>query len=441
MRTTSALVLDGRMGRSPSMRMCIGGLVETAHAVNHHTAFAHSHHDRASGTRMHASHAPLSSVSILSPSSSFKLALTSFPLSMDSPKAVVDLDIFETWRLWHGFQSYNHIEDIFVYSPELNRSRNTRHDPMDGSKYSEEHAFPLLKPSIDVFGIPCRSRKQRGWYHIRSPPQTSSRLLPEAALQPMRTAVDLPPELVAKITAAMSRKVSGRDLALCASVCRYWAEVLQRRLFTELSIESRTDMFGLLNLHRSSLCHIAQYKTNFNFRQNLDSTPFTHLVHRVHRTISPTSSLVVSGPLPTKQGKSLRSIHGCIPRSLPPSCNDHFHNLELQDVQFCSSADFVRLISELHNLQLMKGVRLSWSSSHEEALTTPAQWRVSRARLQMARLIDCAPHHRSSALLLIGAPDIYSVVGELARLVDDQWSQASTLAMNSSHASRLSLGE
>ena len=87
-------------------------------------------------------------------------------------------------------------------------------------------------------------------------------------------------------------------------------------------------------------------------------------------------------------------------------------------------ADFVRLVRELHSLQELRGVRLTWSSDREEVLMTPARRWVTRSRLQKVELSDCAPHHRSSAMLWVDSPGICSAVGGLVRLVDGQLAEA-----------------
>ena len=132
--------------------------------------------------------------------------------------------------------------------------------------------------------------------------------------------------------------------------------------------------------------------------------------------------LTIHGPLNAHNGTTLRSIYGCIPRSLPSSCDPHFYRLELHDIQYRAVADFVRLVRELYSLQELRGVRLTWSSDREEVLLTPARRWVTRSRLQKVELSNCTPHHRSSALLLVDSPGIYGAAGGLIRLVDGQLS-------------------
>ena len=127
--------------------------------------------------------------------------------------------------------------------------------------------------------------------------------------------------------------------------------------------------------------------------QQLDSTPFTHLASHIRRGSQYTSHfrLIIHGPLNAKNGTILRSIYGCVPRALPPSCTRHVSRLILEDIQFRFLADLLRISGELHALRSFHGVRLTWSSDHEEAPATPA-WR-GRGYLPETMLTDCTPHH------------------------------------------------
>ena len=80
---------------------------------------------------------------------------------------VIELQIVPQWWVWRGYRPFGRIQDDLIDTPELRWP--TRRDPMDAPEFNEELAFPLLKPSIDIFGIPRRSRRQRGWYQVRSP--------------------------------------------------------------------------------------------------------------------------------------------------------------------------------------------------------------------------------------------------------------------------------
>ena len=366
---------------------------------------------------------------------------------MDSPREVVELDLEEDWWLWRGFLPYNRAKEEFMESPEFEKipvwgiSEQSRRDPMDQAEYSEERAFPLLKPSIDVLGVPRRSRRQRGWYQVRSPRTSTSTV--SNPLPPMRTAADLPLDLVSMIAeAARWLLVDRHQLASCASVCQSWTKVLRPRLFATLSINSRAHMNYFLKIQRSPLGESLQRSaTTLCLTQQLDEIPFTHLAHLVRMKVNKLSELRIVGPLPSNQGRSLRSIHGCIPRTLPSSSIRHFNRLELRDIHFRSVADFVRLVRELHFLIFLTGARLTWGGGREEVLSTPARRRASRGCLQKVQLTDCTSHHRWLALLAVCTPEICSVVGGLVQLVEDQWSEASTLSMNRSPGPELHFRE
>ena len=377
----------------------------------------------------------------------------SLSLSMGSQE-VVELEIMGTWWYWRGYRPYDRTKNRYTESPESAWYPKQRRDPMDEAKYSEEQAFPLLKPSIDVFGVPHRSRKQRGWYKVRSDTQASPlELVARYTPQPLRTAADLPHELLSIIANATgqgtfrygvapsvatfryafgSRSPASRyGLASCAAVSRNWAEVVRPILFSQLYIESYTQMRRLLEIQRSpSGKPLTRSWSPLKFTQQLDDTPFAHIIHLIRMKTCLGSTLVIVGPLPLNRGKYLRSIYGCVPRSLPRSYAPPVSQLELTDIQFRSLMDFVRLIRELRRLQVFIGVRLTWRSGLEESLS-PATWRlITRADLDQVVLIGCTPRHRSSALLLAGWPQAYGALGGVMQLINDQLAEADTFTMN-----------
>ena len=334
------------------------------------------------------------------------------------------LAIDDDWWPWRGFWPYNRAEQKHMNTPELDASWfGNRRDPMDEDQYSEERAFPLLKPSIDVLGVPRRSRTQRGWYQIRSPSRVSPPL-PSNVPQVIRTAADLPPELLLRI--AELGDYSKHELATYGRVCRHWTDVLQRMLLHFIVITSHSTITRLL--HSAPWSKMDVHTEIIELQQRLDSTPFTHLGSYVPQGRRCDQLLLtIYGPLNAKNGTNLRSVYGCVPRTLPSSYSRHFSALQLQDIQFHSVADFVQLVRELRSLRRMDGAQLAWSTGHEELLSTPARRRLSRHCLRLVVLANCTPQHRSSALMLVCTPDIHSAVGEVVRLVDAQLANVASI--------------
>ena len=301
---------------------------------------------------------------------------------MDLSQEAVQLEIVEDWWIWRGFRPFVRAEEKFIPTPELKEHQFAKlHDAMDQYKFSEDRAFPLTKPAIDVFGVPPRSRKQRGWYQVVSPS------LPAIPLDHtvLRSAADLPPELIATI-ADDSNSVS------CTRVCRYWANILQPRVFAKgLAILSSAEMEQLFDIRRTSLTNLARYGMSLHLRDTLRNEPFTHRASSVKPGSVGLHTLHIIGPLPPSSGVTLRSINGRLPRSLPRSSILHLSRLWLRDVHFRYLTDLLRLVWELTVLEYFGGFQLTWKSES----TRPgglAAWVASRRgipRLENLSLEDC----------------------------------------------------
>ena len=235
------------------------------------------------------------------------------------------------------------------------------------------------------------------------------------------------------IVANVGWQWSRRELASCAIVCRCWANVLRPWLFRHMCIGSHSVMATLLDLCGSPVCRIAQYQTGFRFAHGLDDTPFIHLAHRAIQTPTPHNDLTISGPLPRGKGRTLRSIYGCIPKSLPRSCAYPFVKLILSEVHFRSMTHLVRLVRELPLLEQFSGFQLTWSSEltwPEELLTTVTRQLKSGSRAHFqGLLLHCTPHHRASVLLSAGRPGMHAALGGPLQLVDDQLPEVQSLEM------------
>ena len=126
----------------------------------------------------------------------------------------VQLEIYAQWRLWSG-----------SYADNGKSSPSTINDPLDWRTYSDTTSFPTLKPDFTVFGVPRRSRKQRGWYQVKKRNASS----PSSPLvYPSATGADVPPELFDRIIEAIApnylQDTSPEErqiLAACGQVCRF----------------------------------------------------------------------------------------------------------------------------------------------------------------------------------------------------------------------------
>ena len=138
---------------------------------------------------------------------------------------------------------------MWTNSGEIEWKRDA--DPADKDDYDPCRAFPSVKPRLDIFGIPPRTRKQRGWYQIRtSPAQSQSRfpvscpemLFPPAADDrimhtPAATGANIPLELIDAILERMDDE-DKRLLSSYSRVCRHWTRICQPMLFIDLKLRS-----------------------------------------------------------------------------------------------------------------------------------------------------------------------------------------------------------
>ena len=347
-------------------------------------------------------------------------------LTMSEPREVVTLPIDQNWWLWRGFRPYDRTQEDFILSPELEYAWRNWGDPVDEESFSSTRAFPLVKPSIDVLGIPPRSRKQRGWYQVVSPSQL--RALPDApVVQPMRSAAHLPPELISIVTetielvTSLSSEWSRHELASCARVCRYWAGLFQPILFNDITICAHNEMTLLMNTHRASLFKVAEHTTMLTLQDKFDA-PFTHLASSIQTASRCQRKLQIEGPVPSDCGPSLRSIHGILPRSLPHAFIFQVDRLELQNVRFRSFMDLVRLVRELSTLKHCFGTRLTWNTASARS-QLPVAWMSAQRpapRTPWVELRDCVPHQWWLALMLMGRLGWHSEPRSLIRRLDEQ---------------------
>ena len=178
----------------------------------------------------------------------------------------IQLEIFEDWWWWSGYRPFSRNEERVINSPECEwGSSNSIEwcyfddwgDPSDGIP------FPLVKPSIDIFGVPRRSRKQRGWYHVRSPSLSrQATVLDDAPPQTRQSGADVPAEIISAIAEKLAYEIRGsggvsarsgrHEIVQCASVCRWWAKILQPILLNKLCIRSESDMLQLQSFFDAS---------------------------------------------------------------------------------------------------------------------------------------------------------------------------------------------
>lgn len=272
----------------------------------------------------------------------------------------VKLEIDEEWYWWRGYQSSNY--------------RYSWRKKMDGPEFYTESAFPLLKPDIDVFGVPCRSRRQRGWYQVAVPflGRPSERTGKRAHFQALAKPSDIPPELFDNLLHHLKDWNNTRDrremrstLARCALVCRYWSVRCQESLFDDLGLDSRENALQLLGFTRTPTSAVSSFvwRVDVPQVQAVSGTPWLHLISvigdRAHKELEQ-YYVSLEGPLPA--GQRMRSIHHRLPRSLPAHFSRCIWWLSLTDIHFKELDDLMHLIWEMPHLYQLDCDRVTWGS-------------------------------------------------------------------------------
>ena len=347
---------------------------------------------------------------------------------MGEHKEEVKLAIEENWWMWRGFRPYVRAEEKFIGSPECGEyCRHRRFNVIDEDDHTEWAVFPLCNPSIDVLGIPCRSRKQRGWYQVLAPAHSAAPVARHTQQQ-MRSAADLPLELVFKIAEIAvpdikyEHKWSRHELASCALVCRRWAVVLRPLLFRNMTTRSHGEMTRLLHIYRTSSIKLASHDLDpLTLEVKLGNAPFAHLAARLFVHPYYLEQIRIIGPLPGRTGAGLRSIHGCLPRSLPPSAICSVRYLVFVNVHFQYFADLVRTVAEIPALSCLCGIQLTWERERARDGLPSSQARPRQVilRPEKVTLRDCTTGQHRLILVLTGGQSLYGELGELVRSIDE----------------------
>ncbi|KAF7791106.1 hypothetical protein EIP86_002067 [Pleurotus ostreatoroseus] len=293
------------------------------------------------------------------------------------------LEIETIWWMWRG-----HLQDYYEgYDTQEIYDGQEARDSMDRWNYDEKSSFPMRKPNFDVFGVPRRTRSQRGWYYIRQHPSAQRRgpqsiSVPELLFSPPKPAAmvrtswaDLPIELVeliGKTLAHMPRRELGLEtMKACALVCRRWA---RRFLFTIVriaTIRSRRQALELQELECLPGSLLRQLDTPGHVMwlnpAGVLQLPWLHLVTQVPRRRVENNGhydrfrLKLAGPLPASL-KTIRSIHQALPRSVPRSFSRCITRLELNDIHFQRFSDLFHLVCELPDLWFLQCQKVTWGS-------------------------------------------------------------------------------
>ncbi|KAF7796842.1 hypothetical protein EIP86_008026 [Pleurotus ostreatoroseus] len=289
----------------------------------------------------------------------------------------VQLEIYAQWRLWSG-----------SYADNGKSSPSTINDPLDWRTYSDTTSFPTLKPDFTVFGVPRRSRKQRGWYQVKKR-NASSPSFP--LVYPRATGADVPPELFDRIIEAIApnylqdTRVEERQiLAACGQVCRFWAEKCNKVLYYRLNLRKRDDFLTLRAFNEDSGSQIFRYWSDSDIHVSvtqLSSMPWLHLMTGLLQNAQkegPAIGVTVEGPLPPKM-KSMRTLHPGLPRA-PRQFSYGITHLVLKDIHFQRLHDLMNVLRELPYLYWLECEKLTWAVLPS---TIPRRLRSAGLQLQI----------------------------------------------------------
>lgn len=270
---------------------------------------------------------------------------------------VVKLEIKEDWYWWNG---YPREDPGYTHQCRLAET--------DGPGFYTEPAFPSLKPDIDIFGVPRRSRKQRGWYQVAVPSlgQSSEQAGNTTHFRAPAKPSDIPPELFDGILEHLTRPgaLNRHDLARCALVCSYWNEKCQPGVFNRLGLKSQEDALSLLEFMRTPTSAVSSLVERVSIHSRaVSGTPWLHLRSTIgdlaHRKLEK-YFVRLSGPLPA--GQRMRSIHYRLPRSLPAHFSRDLFKVTFANVHFKTLDDLMHLAGELPDLSELECVRVTWES-------------------------------------------------------------------------------
>ena len=247
--------------------------------------------------------------------------------SSQQDKPAVKMGKYWAWWLWRGYATERGSDiqrnaqwtiDGWRWGKNLTDDRN--YDPLA--------SFPVFRPRFDVFGVPPRSRKQRGWYQIihHTPRPSDCKTITQFASTDATCrknpalAADLPEEIFEEILKQVKDtydeqhlSTPKRQLSTCAQVCTYWAKICRRKLFEHVLLGSLKDIWPLHEFQNTPDCPLApiivMHVTISEQSLSHDSPPWLYHIPAIfgNRIDEARHGLVLKGPLPRRL-KTIRSI-------------------------------------------------------------------------------------------------------------------------------------
>ncbi|KAF7792162.1 hypothetical protein EIP86_003192 [Pleurotus ostreatoroseus] len=259
---------------------------------------------------------------------------------------------------------------------------------LNSSEWDAPSAFLTVKPDMDVFGVPKRTRTQRGWYQVKPwPPRPSTeRTREEQRQSPVATAADIPPELFDNVLNSTALQLSGygsitkQQLGYICLVCRRWNRVVQPRMFRCVTLRNRADVDMLHAIVFTSPRPVYRAIRDIRLSLDLKKYPYHPWLHlfvwsRVLDKVilNEPSQLVVmvdiKGPLP--KGRYIKGIHDLLPSRLP-SMSLGITYLRLCNVRFKIFSVLLHFLRELPSVKDVALTEVDWENSSGGYVSSPA---------------------------------------------------------------------
>ena len=348
----------------------------------------------ANGKSVLVRHSPLEESIIVSARVILDLATSQSAVlpSMVPSNPTVQLEVVEEWRVWSTYMRSGWDYDMNLLW--------THTDLMDiVPEYDELHAFPSLKPDLDILLPPPRSRKQRGWYHKVTYPNAQSSKPPVRGRR-AATGADIPPELIHLIGDHLSVDafLTSNRMGAYTLVCRHWARSIQARMFETVTIDTHARFLRFLRFLTQPLSRLRIYVNILYLSYTISfGAQFLHMLPKLLRLLSTESESVhttisLLGPLPDCMS-TIRSIYSTLPRTLPQTLSSCVTRLELFSIHFQCFEDVAQLLCELPALNHLQARQLTWAMRAIPAgLSRKLQQCISLGRVLDCTATDCTQY-------------------------------------------------
>lgn len=259
-----------------------------------------------------------------------------------------------------------------------------------GQHLSSESALFSLKPDFDVFGIPERTRKQRGWYQIHRGPKTKSHTtsplsyVATAATRPTYAkSTDLPLETIdmilyhSSVVKMVSKGATGARFVLVwmpeqaanvSLVSRRFTYTFQGLAFLQIRLRSFSDFQTYRTMVEDKNGYAARSTMDLKVYHDPSSAPWLHNLYALtnwRKTLSIVLYLGSAKAGPESRSGHVSSIFAHIPRRMPATFCARIYRLCITNVSFHNFGELVRLVWDLGELEKLSSSNLTFKCEPE----------------------------------------------------------------------------